>query len=637
MRIDGSGTEGVVAAPGDDRALTAAQHAGALVREPDPDRALARRSVTLPDAARRQPARRAVRIQVAAAADPRTGVAVGVEQLRQARGDHVRGRRPGPLRLELVLVAGGIVVVEVVDAARRQAPVEEGARQAAEGPGRDLVADHVVGKSNREAVRRARMPDRDRRVRPLRTARVLDPPGAAVDQRREGLARIGDQLQVGADADDRGVGAELIAEPTGGLAGEVRLPRPKQPRRRGRLEQVVLERDQERVALDRDRAHGELTSGVEVARDRARERLTGRLRLRVAAAAALRVLVGGDRGDRARILLGAVVGDEEHRHAGAEAPLQSVVEIARPVGGDLAGERRRVADLLIVSGEVHHRHDRLAVRADGLERADDRVDRRRVAVVVGGREVLRQVHLEIAGDREAAGAQRRRLARVVGLRRRLRRAPLEEVHVVLVDARVDADGAAEHGHVVGDRGCPVDAERIGRALVVVGADEDVVDRRPRRLGLAADRVRVVLEQPLGDDRGDDDGVPAGGDREGACLDRIVDRVGAVVDPTGDVDPVPAAVAVGVAERLGRADVGVVEGTGAVGVDVGLLERPLAGAVEDGCRAGREGGRSRARVGDRRRADVHTGGADLVAGGRCGGGSAEREHRQRPDESPVQSP
>src|SRR5947199_4443909 len=71
--------------------------------------------------------------------------------------------------------------------------------------------------------------------------------------------------------------------------------------------------------------------------------------------------------------------------------------------------------------------------------------------------------------------------------------------------------------------------------------------------------------------------------EGEGVDRVVQELRSLVDSTREVDALPAAVVVVVAERL-RCAARVVEVAGAVGVLVGLLEPPQARPVVDGPRA-----------------------------------------------------
>src|SRR5581483_9192461 len=119
----------------------------------------------------------------AAGEDARDGVRRAVQKPRQVAGDEVRGGRARALRLQLVLVAGRVDVVQVVEAGRGAAVVGrpvvgERTREAREGPGGLLVADHVVGKADLEAVGRVGVPGGDGRIRPLRAAGVAPAPGA---------------------------------------------------------------------------------------------------------------------------------------------------------------------------------------------------------------------------------------------------------------------------------------------------------------------------------------------------------------------------------------------------------------------------------------------------------------------------
>src|SRR4051794_15488108 len=239
----------------------------------------------------------------------------------------------------------------------------------------------------------------------------------------------------------------------------------------------------------------------------------------------------------------------------------------------------------------------------GLKHAEVGVDGGGLTGVVGRREVVGQANAHVRGQGGAAGPQGRRLKLVVGANGRVRDAIDEEAHVVVVDAGVEPHRAAEHGHVPGHRRCAVDPDRVRRGLVVVGADDHVGDPGPHRLGLRTRSIDVVLEDPLGHNRDDHDGARALGDRDRPGVDGIVNVLDEVIEATGAVDAVPPAVAVGVAEGLGRQRVAaareIAEVAGAVGVDVWLLERKLARAVEDLRVAAGEGlGVLRRRVGGR---------------------------------------
>ena len=78
-------------------------------------------------------------------------------------------------------------------------------------PGRDLVADHVVRQAHLQAELRVGVPRGHGRVGPFGAARLVDAPRAAQHQRREGLARVADQLEVRAEVGDVHLGEQLIA------------------------------------------------------------------------------------------------------------------------------------------------------------------------------------------------------------------------------------------------------------------------------------------------------------------------------------------------------------------------------------------------------------------------------------------
>ena len=183
-----------------------------------------------------------------------------------------------------------------------------------------------------------------------------------------------------------------------------------------------------------------------------------------------------------------------------------------------------MAVLLVVSGQVEHGEDRLAVRIAGLEHAVLGIDRDRVALVVlGGEGVCADCDV---GRRERLPCpERGRLQVVVGLDPGgdgLRDQPL--VHVVLVDTGAVADG---DGWVLRTA---VDAHRVGRGLVVVRADDHV--RHGTLLhDLVADVRDVVLEGPLGDDRDDLVGKTRVRERDRARVDVVAHLVGDAVGMT----------------------------------------------------------------------------------------------------------
>src|SRR4051795_13343808 len=98
-----------------------------------------------------------------------------------------------------------VPVVQVVGAGRRAAAVRwavirEGTREAAEGPGGLLVADHVVGKPDLEAVGGRGVPIGYGGVGPLRATDLVHPPRAPEDQGGKGLAGVREELEVRPDA-----------------------------------------------------------------------------------------------------------------------------------------------------------------------------------------------------------------------------------------------------------------------------------------------------------------------------------------------------------------------------------------------------------------------------------------------------
>ena len=355
-------------------------------------------------------------------------------------------------------MAGRVLVVGVVEAGRRASIVggplvAEGAGDRGIGPGGNLVADQVVGEADLKPVSGAGMPARHRRVGALRATDLLDTPGAADHQRRKGLTRVGQHLQVGADRDEIDLRLELVAGPAGGYALLVGLAGGEQAGRGGELEQVVLERHEELIPAHSNGAGPERLGIAQVIGDGLGERVPGRLGLRKATIAALGIGRLVDGGICDRILLGAVVADQEHRLA-ADQLLEPIVEIAGPVGGELRADRARVADLLVVGGEVHRREDPLAVAVGRGQNPDLRVDRGSRPRVVGRREVLRKVDIDAVGQRELAYGEIGRDAHIVGSGGRLGDLLDEEVHVVVVDPRVRT---RDPSHL----GAAVDADRVG--------------------------------------------------------------------------------------------------------------------------------------------------------------------------------
>ncbi|TMA39107.1 MAG: hypothetical protein E6J79_04425 [Deltaproteobacteria bacterium] len=197
----------------------------------------------------------------------------------------------------------------------------------------------------------------------------------------------------------------------------------------------------------------------------------------------------------------AVVAHQEHRHADALA-LEVRVEGARPVAGDgpvhpqrLAADGHHLAvvgvtHLLVVGREAEHREDGGPERREALEHAELRVDGGRRAVVVGGREVVRQVGREIGGRQRLGDAEPAGYGALDRLDRRLGRAVDDERHVVVVDPGVDADALARVGGAE-------EADRVGRRLVVVGAEDErhVGARRQRGQDLGPHALGLVLEKP----------------------------------------------------------------------------------------------------------------------------------------------
>src|SRR5207248_5774414 len=86
-----------------------------------------------------------------------------------------------------------------------------------------LVADQVIAEPDLEAVLRARVPGRHGRVVASRAARILDAPGAAEHQPREGLAGVDDELQVRTDVEHRDGRVHLVTGPARRLAIRVTL------------------------------------------------------------------------------------------------------------------------------------------------------------------------------------------------------------------------------------------------------------------------------------------------------------------------------------------------------------------------------------------------------------------------------
>ena len=442
-----------------------------------------------------------------------------------------------------------------------------------------------------------------------------------------------EELEVRADVDDGCAGQELVAHPACRLASGVELPVAEEPRRASSLEEVVLERHEELDLVGYDRSEGEVHGLREGVQDRIAEAQAGVHRLEEGV---------GDLRLLGRVLDAPVVADQEHRHADALA-LEVGVEGPGPVGGDGAVHAQRpaanrhdlavagVANLLVVRGEAQHGEEGRAERRHALQHAQLRVDGGGRAVVVGGGEVVREVGRNVRGRERLDHPEAPRHRVPDRLQRRLGRTLDQERHVVVVDAGVTADALARVGGAV-------EADRVGRGLVVVGAEPErhvaaggkrVQHRGPHALGL-------VLEQPDRHDRDDDRHLRAVPDGDGACVDRVVNPFEEMVGAARRVEPVVPAVRIGIAVRVGL----VVEEAGPrlaaivgwatrrVVVGVGFLQAEEPRPGEDRRRAIGEHRRIDRRIEGRRR-HVHLGRAEEVGTLRAGrtGRQGERERGQ----------
>ena len=283
---------------------------------------------------------------------------------------------------------------------------------------------------------RVRVPGRDLGVRAVRAARLLDAPRAPDGERREGLRRVAEELELGADVDDGGAGQQVVARASRRLARGVELAVAKDPGRGRGAEEVVLERHEEVDLVADDRPEREILGARQRGEHGVREPLAGARRLQE------RV---GDLGLLRGVLDAAVVADQEERQADA-LPLEICVERARPVAGHRAvhaerpaadGHRLRVVrvpDLLVVRREPEEGEDRRARRGHALNDAKLRVDRGRRAVVVGGREVVREVRRQVRRRQRLRDAEPPGQRAVERVHRRLGGAIHEKRHVVVVDA-----------------------------------------------------------------------------------------------------------------------------------------------------------------------------------------------------------
>src|SRR5258708_5485743 len=160
------------------------------------------------------------------------------------------------------------------------------------------MPDLVGGQADLKAPPRRRMPGRHGWVGPIGTAGIAPAPRTPEHDRREGLTRVGQELEFRADVDDRDRRTEDKRAR--------RLALSENSGEEGGLEQVVLERHVEAVAAQANRTGGQGRTRARGGYDRIGQRGPGGLSLVEGRSA--------DRRDRLRVLDRTVVPDEEHGH-----------------------------------------------------------------------------------------------------------------------------------------------------------------------------------------------------------------------------------------------------------------------------------------------------------------------------------